>query len=344
MKIIIIGGSIAGLLTGIALKEQGFSVEIYERSAGDMRGRGAGLVLQPDIQEYTAGLAGVTAHTRQILDERGRAVMTYPNDSMFTSWSALWQNLKERFPDRDYHFGYELSSIADMTVYFQNGEQRSADLIIGADGYQSAVRPYVEPGVHPAYAGYVAYRGLIKEDADFFADKFTLYSYEGSHLLSYMIPGGWLNWVWYQNKTSEELAQLLTDKDNRKRDFSVPEGMMSNENRIQLYRDARIYLPKVLADRVVRTDNPFLQAITDMSVHRMYKGRVVILGDAAFVVRPHTASGAAKAFRDALSLAGYLKEYDVDQALAYWNEQQVMHAQSLVKYGQRLAAGSQLGV
>jgi len=82
-----------------------------------------------------------------------------------------------------------------------------------------------------------------------------------------------------------------------------------------------------------------------MAVPKMYQGRVALLGDAAFLVRPHTASGTAKAYRDAIALATSLEEFgDPDTALHYWNEQQTRHAAALIAHGKQLAARSQLGV
>ena len=58
-----------------------------------------------------------------------------------------------------------------------------------------------------------------------------------------------------------------------------------------------------LAELVAATPEPFLQTIVDIGVSRTVFGRACLLGDAAFVVRPHTAAAAAKAAGDAMSLA-----------------------------------------
>jgi len=175
MKIIVIGGSIGGLITAIALADQGFDVEIYERSAADMKGRGAGLVIQPDMMEYLMekGISpktvfGVPALERQVLDENGHAVLTYANDTIFTSWNYIWRQLKAHFNPDKYFYGYELEGIKygkdSVVANFKNGETRTADLVVGADGYNSVVREYIVPKREPQYAGYVAFRGLIPEE------------------------------------------------------------------------------------------------------------------------------------------------------------------------------------
>lgn len=370
MKIIIIGGSIGGLCAGIALLERGFDVEIYERSAKGLKDRGAGLVIQPDMMEYlieagvsTREVFGVLAAQRQVLDDNGNPSLIYPNDTVFTSWNYLWKQLRSAFPSSRYHQGYELADIRDeqeqVWATFKNGETIQADLLIGADGVSSLVREYLFSGIHPRYAGYIAYRGLIPEselsdeEIAFFSDKFSIYPYANSHLLCYTIPGPegeleegkrLLNWVWFQNKSLAALQKILTDKDGRQHEFSIPAGYLSEENLSELRARAAAELPEILRKRVNQTQNPFVQAIMDMEVPKMFQGNVAILGDAAYLVRPHTASGSAKAYRDAITLAMAIPDTDdLQSSLKLWNDQQLGHAQALAIHGRQLALRSQLG-
>ncbi len=260
--------------------------------------------------------------------------------------------------------GHELEAIEEqdkmVTVTFANGIKKTADLVIGADGYGSVTRSHFLPGLAPVYAGYVAYRGLIPEnemtgeEIAFFDNKFSIYPYQHSHLLCYMVPGtkGELNkgqrlynWVWYLNKSQQQLNEILTDKDGKKRSYAVPPTFLSNSSINDLNKLADEELPKILSDRVHQTENPFVQVIVDLSVPKMYHGRVAILGDAAFVVRPHTASGTAKAYRDAIALANCLfyHKNNIDEALPHWNDQQTRAALDLVHYGKQLALRSGLG-
>ena len=91
----------------------------------------------------------------------------------------------------------------------------------------------------------------------------------------------------------------------------------------------------MLAKLVEATPEPFLQTIIDVVVPRMVFGRTVLLGDAAFVVRPHTAGAAAKAARDATALASTLKRarQNVDAGLGAFDDTQLEYGQGLTDYG-----------
>lgn len=96
-----------------------------------------------------------------------------------------------------------------------------------------------------------------------------------------------------------------------------------------------------LAELVAATPDPFLQAIVDLVVPRTVFGRVCLLGDAAFVVRPHTAGATAKAARDAAVLASALKRarHDVDAGLARFEASQIAYGREMARHGMALGQG-----
>jgi 2-polyprenyl-6-methoxyphenol hydroxylase-like FAD-dependent oxidoreductase len=104
-------------------------------------------------------------------------------------------------------------------------------------------------------------------------------------------------------------------------------------------RDAENLLPRPFREVVEATANPFAQAIRDLASDRMVASRVVIIGDAATIPRPHTAASTSKAAANAHALAAELQTSpgDVPAALTRWEPNQI----ALGKYLRR--QGSQTG-
>ncbi len=84
---------------------------------------------------------------------------------------------------------------------------------------------------------------------------------------------------------------------------------------------------------------PFLQPIYDLEVPAMAFGRVALLGDAAFVARPHIGAGVAKAAEDALALADALREAtDIEAGLRRFEAARLGVGQRIVERTRALGA------
>ncbi|MDQ1505439.1 MAG: 2,6-dihydroxypyridine 3-monooxygenase [Actinomycetota bacterium] len=227
-----------------------------------------------------------------------------------------------------------------VTATTAAGDRVSGDLLVAADGVASAVRALLLPEVRPRYAGYVGWRGTVGE-AELSAETFgalheaiTYHLMPASHLLAYPIPNvdgtvtpgdRRLNWVWYRNvEDGDAIDDLMTGTDGRRHPLSLPPGAVRPRFLDEL-AEAATRLPTPLAEMVTGTAEPFVQLIVDVAVPRMVFGRICLLGDAAFALRPHAAVGTAKAAEDAWQLARGLREAggDVGRALASWERSQL---------------------
>src|SRR5215217_1391673 len=101
-KAIVVGGSMAGMLVGNMLIRQGWAVEILERSKGGLEARGAGIVPQRSLLAaleragvtVPAGI-GIRVTKRVAYDRSGAAFATHSYDQYSTSWSLLYNLLRE---------------------------------------------------------------------------------------------------------------------------------------------------------------------------------------------------------------------------------------------------------
>ena len=122
LRVAVAGGSIGGLCAGIALRAIGCDVNIFERTAGPMTSRGAGIVVQPDLlmlmQSHGAPrLPMTTCSYRQYLEPDGGSRLM-PAPQQFTSWDAIYMTLRAAFPVDRYIQGVRLTGFdqSDDTV------------------------------------------------------------------------------------------------------------------------------------------------------------------------------------------------------------------------------------
>jgi 2-polyprenyl-6-methoxyphenol hydroxylase-like FAD-dependent oxidoreductase len=341
-RAVIIGGSMSGLLSGISLWRAGWAVDIYERVEGELSGRGAGIVAQAELIERLRGLGfatdalGVRITSRKILDAQGRLTHEIECPQVLTAWERVYRLLRDAFPPEHYHRGWGLAGFTQntdaVTAHFSNGEKVDVDLLVGADGIRSTVRQQCAPDVLPLYAGYSAWRALIAENAfppDVHRELFEFMTFTlppGEQFLGYPVAGPEndlrpghrrYNVVWYRPADEQtKLQWLLTDEHGVTHAISIPPPLIRREAIAEMRADAERLLGPQFRQVVKLIDEPILQPIYDLESPHMAFGRVALIGDAAFVARPHVAAGVSKAADDAAALSEALTaEDDVVAAL-----------------------------
>lgn len=374
-RALIIGGSLGGLFAANLLQRDGWDVEVFEQSAEPLAGRGAGIITHPELFDALAriGIAtgegiGVDIEGRVAFGRDGATLGTLPIRQCLTTWGRLHELLLAAFPSARYHLGHACSGITQdadgVTAHFRNGTSARGDLLVGADGIRSAIRAQLAPDTEPRYAGYIAWRGLADENdlspqthRDLFP-KFAFSLAPREHMLGYPVAGFGnstrageraFNFVWYRPAhAGRELPELCTDIHGRRHDMGIPPPLIRPEVIAAMRDAARDQLSPQFAEVVARTRQPFFQAIFDLESPRMHFGRVALLGDAAFVARPHVGMGVSKAAGDAMALAGLLQKSGNDpaRALPEYSAQRtrfghavIAHARELGAYLEACAAG-----
>jgi 2-polyprenyl-6-methoxyphenol hydroxylase-like FAD-dependent oxidoreductase len=364
LRVRIVGGSLAGLFVATLLKREGHDVRIYERSVGGLDGRGAGLlgkketfaILRAAGCEHVARV-GVVARERVTFNETGAVVDRSMASQSQLSWDYLYRTFRAFIADDDYVLGRHVNGVRpdDHATYlsFKDGGEESADIVIGADGTASVVRNAANSRPSPSiYAGYVGWRGLLPETAlppqaaADLLDHFAFHQLSGSHVLGFLVAGPHAettpgsrryNWVWYRPAVGEKArAAVFTDSAGRVHPYSLPPGSVPRAARTVTIADATRLLPTSLAAAVAATEQPFVQGVFDYETPLMANGRMVLIGDAAFVARPHTAMGVAKAAGDAMALVAHLSRKPIVEALRAFHEERLPVGASIVAYGRRL--------
>jgi len=361
-RALIIGGSLGGLFAGNMLQQAVWDVDIFERSARDLDSRGGGIVLQPEVVALIrrSGIErdwdnlGVRSAHRVVYRPDGSVAQRQPAPQVQTSWSLIYSLMRSTISDIHYHKNRVLTDLAfpdnqHVTAIFEDGARETGDLLIGADGNGSFVRTLLWNDT-PEYAGYIAWRGLVPENdmpeqaRQRLHGDFAFASNAGSHILGYLVPGAdndlrpghrFYNWVWYRVVDDAQREAIMTGTDGVARSYSVPEGLLDARWKAHLYAEAQTLLPPGFRDIVQATKEPFAQAIRDLAVDKMVKGRVILLGDAASIPRPHTAASTSKAAANALALGDALRAWpdDTDRALSEWEQEQIIHGKYLRKMG-----------
>ncbi len=357
LNIAIVGGGIGGLSLALGLAKAGLRPNVYEQ-APQLGEVGAGISLSPNAVKGLRylGVGGaidaladepmhqVTRHfaTGETLVDINRAKTREKLGAPYLQMHRadlhrlLHEGLLEAASE-SIALGQRLERIdkrddGTYRLYFVDGSNADADVVIGADGLKSTIREQVFGESEPEFSGFVAWRGLLPTEA---LGDYPLPA--GSAV--FIAPGR--NFVRYPIR----LGTVQNFVAFTKADAWTAEGWSQKGDFADFRERFRDFHADVQA---------ILDAYTGTELHRWglfareplptwVKGRITVLGDAAHPMLPWFGQGAATSIEDAVVLARAIVDFtDIDVALARYEEARrervtVVHRESMAG-GERLTA------
>ncbi|MFV7501512.1 FAD-dependent urate hydroxylase HpxO [Acinetobacter pittii] len=338
MNVVIIGAGMGGLTTGIALKKFGHQVRIFEQTEKILP-VGAAISLwsngvkclnylgltdkiaklggQMDDLAYVDGLTGDVMTQFSLLpliEEVGQR--PYP-----VARADLQNMLMDEFGRDQIYLGKKMVSLEDkadyVEVHFADGSSTQADLLIGADGTHSLTRTYVlGQQVQRRYAGYVNWNGLVEISEDLApAQQWTTYVGEGKRASLMPVADG--KFYFFLD------VPLPAGLDNNRDDYKK----LLKQYFVDWCQPVQQLIERLDPQKTNRVEIHDIEPFT-----QFYKGRVVILGDAAHSTTPDIGQGGCQAMEDAIYLARSLQinTLGVEDALRRYQNKRNERANELV--------------
>ena len=312
----IVGGGIAGPITAVALRRAGIDATIYEAYPRTADGVGAMLSLAPNginalrAIGFDATTLGEAVDTMIIAGSHGRPLGTFPTLGGLPASRVLWRSelyraLSEYAVANGVRFVYgkrlvEIKDTAELIVaHFADGDWVSADVLIGADGIRSTVRSLIDANApQPRHVGHVGFGGLAT-DSGFRGLPRTMYFANGKRAFM----GYWTqadgNTAWFANVPH---AEAMTNAEAR--ETSSEEWLRCLRDLFADDRPGRDLLAHTDASTLVVAGSGEMLP----SVPRWYKGRAVLVGDAAHAPSSSSGQGASMAAESAVELARCLRD------------------------------------
>jgi salicylate hydroxylase len=349
LRIAIVGGGIGGLVLALALRKRGIAFDVYEQ-ADELREVGAAVALS----------ANGTRELRRLgVGDEVEAVSVVPSALVIRRWDtgeiiadhpmgrdgtyeatfgapyygvhrvALLRALADHLAGEGLHLGHRCLGVDEhpggVELRFANGAAAVADVVVGADGVHSAIRPHVAGEVRGRYAVTIGYRGLVAvEDMPSLPDATPLQFWAGPsrHLLHYAIDGG---------RTVNFLAVVRVAE-------WTNEAWME-ECAVSDAVDAFAGWHPAVTEMVGATDVGARWALHDLEpLARWHTGRVALLGDAAHAMVPHQGQGANQTIEDAIVLADCLADgEDLGSALRGYEHRRGRRTARVQRWSRRAA-------
>ena len=314
-RVLVVGGGITGGVLSLALAQKGVEVILVDLRS-ELGGVGHGITLQGNALKafHAVGIYDQLAERGFAFDKLrmrsadGHVIAEIPAPPMGgqdlpPTMGAVRGDIADILAVEvvkagvDVRLGTTITAIQDdgdsVTATLSDGSTETVDLLVGADGIRSKVRSMIGIETEPHHVGMGIWRTIAKRPAEM--DCSELY-YGGPKYKAGYTP------------ISEELCYAFLLEGNLDRSY-VGEGPRGAElkERGQGYGGVWGQVRDSLADDAV-VNYQWVEAICVDSP--WYRGRSIIIGDAAHACPPLIAQGAAMCAEDAVVLAGMLTSGD----------------------------------
>ncbi|MFD8749819.1 FAD-dependent monooxygenase [Kitasatospora sp. NPDC059577] len=336
-KALVIGAGIGGLTCAVALRRVGIDVEVYERATG-LREAGSGLAVMSNavaaLSSFGIDLGldkrGQAVESFRIMDRRGRLIRDLPfkdacarvgAPSFCLSRADLQEALLAEAADTPIRLGATAVGFepagAGVTVRFADGSSATGDVLIGADGFNSAVRRHLVGPEESRNSGYGFGLAIVPFRHPRLGTGGVRH-YWGRGQRFGLIDIGHGRCYWW---ATTGLSAPASDPDRVKRTLGRAYAGWAEEVRAVIEAT-----PPEDILTVPSRDRDFLE--------RWGEGPVTLLGDAAHPMLTTLAQGAGTAIEDAVvlarTLAGSAKGDDLGPALRTYEERRRDRTRAMV--------------
>jgi len=299
----IVGGGIAGLTAGCALRLQGIKTIVFER-ANEVSEYGAGISISPNalrplqklgIRETFVDRSFVPEKT--VMHYRGKEIRNLETQVVTSSRQKLIEVIHQRYVGLGgeilFEHEYESLDLDSCEITFTNNESYKVSHILACDGIKSSIRQnHFRSSGEPVYSGYSAWRGIghskVKDIQFHFGP--------GTHIVNYPID--------HAGRTSF-VGVVKTDE-------VTEDSWKIKGSKETLLEDFKFYDEEVVTIVSSSEDLYKWGIYIRPSLNSMYSNNITLLGDAAHPMVPFLGQGGCMAIEDAYTFAFFAGKLDCD--------------------------------
>jgi 2-polyprenyl-6-methoxyphenol hydroxylase-like FAD-dependent oxidoreductase len=336
MRVVVVGGGIAGLSAAIGLRRVGHDVVVLEQAAR-IDPVGAGITLFANavraLDRLGVGEAvaarGAAATRSAILTWKGDELTQIPPDLLKGAIALHRADLQAELAAAcgEVRLGVGVTAVRQrgdtVVAVAADGSEERGDLLVGADGLSSVARRAIADAPI-RYAGYTAWRGVSSVPVE--AGRLTESWGVGERFGLVDIGRGRTYWFATKNALEGESDERQGRKAEVVRRFSG------------WHEPIAAVVEAAGEDAILRNDVYYLEPLP-----RWSHGRLVLIGDAAHASTPGVGQGAAQAIEDAVVLSDRLGHCDeLPTALAEYEAIRRPRAEAVLKMSRRADKAAQL--